>query len=1012
MNAADFKAVTKQLLNRISRGLSSDRKKIKADIGQGIFRIILVSMFLGYYLIISIYDPGSTAVSITVAMFVAGYLVFSLLLFAWTVIDRSAVLSRRVICIVGDYSIVTLTLYLGGELALPALFLYPWIAIGNWLRYGASYSIISGVVGLSYFMLLSIVSPFWVSNPVLTLTVFFTFLASTLSGYFKVRSKYYDHKDTEHEQAAIRVVIASLYLVYFYIAWHSADLIGREIITKAAVALAISVILSIVIFSIVLLKLGRPYVRRIFGTVVDLAAPTYVLIVAGELASPMVILYLWVPMGNGFRYGVGYIKASTALSVLGFMCVFLINDFWSEHILISASLLVLIIALPLYMSVLIKKLNLAIDAATEANTAKTQFLANMSHELRTPLNGVIGISDLLLDEDLNHEQHDLARKIQSSAHLLLGIIESILDISKIEARKVILEKRVFDLYGVLRQIATVFETQAKAKGLSFRANILPEVPSLVVGDEVRLKQVLSNLLGNAIKFTDRGLVSIKVKLVEEADGVALVCIQVQDTGIGIPEDRKPVIFEPFTQADSSVTRKYGGTGLGMSIAKQLVESMSGKIDFESTEGVGSCFSITVPFDCVDTEDSAEVLESFNRVQVMSLIDLSHASSWITHLSNWGLQTFFAKNIDELLGKASGHNISRPLVVIVETSVLNIAYDEFVDRLKQQASFKKISIIALLGEGSDYKSEELFEYGFDNVLRMPVQKKALFNAIHVALVDYDSSENVISLSDYYRQRSVRRLKILVAEDNKINQLVIEQILSKAGHQVFLVSDGEQALDQLQNSVFDMLVVDVNMPKVSGLDVIKAYRFMDTSFRVPVIILTADATPETQKACKDAGADLYITKPLDARKLLDSVAKLSARNRKEEAIAPEPPRKSKLVNEEVIGNLKKLAAGPGFLQELVDVFGREGRRKIEVVKSSFKEVDYPEFKDSVHYLKGVAGDLGADCMVALCKKAEELKPYQLGVQHEKLIQELEEVFVSTHLALKQSVKPEKAKGLEEQ
>ena len=398
---------------------------------------------------------------------------------------------------------------------------------------------------------------------------------------------------SELEQALLRVAIPAAVMIYI-----GADaFIGDPLSPTERSALWFALAFfsfAIVLAGFVLHAKRDSAPRRLFGIVADNAANTAYLVLAGESGAFAFGIYLFVTFGNGFRYGQVYLRVSHALSIVGFLFVLYFSPFWSAHVPVGIGFLVALFVLPFYVGALAERITEARKRADEANRAKGRFLANVSHEMRTPLNGVIAMADLLRETTLNEAQQDIVETLANASQLALAQIEDVLDAAKIEAGRVQIESRPFDLGRLLSNSVKIIAPQGRYKGLTVATSIDPSVARWFAGDPHHLRQVLLNLLANAVKFTERGEVALSCRTLSKTPDGAVVRIEVKDTGIGIPKDKLATIFEPFTQADESVTRVYGGTGLGTTIARQLVILMGGSLGVESVVGVGSTFWVELP----------------------------------------------------------------------------------------------------------------------------------------------------------------------------------------------------------------------------------------------------------------------------------------------------------------------------------------------------------------------------------------------------------------------------------
>lgn len=822
----------------------------------------------------------------------------------------------------------------------------------------------------------------------------------------------------EREQAFIRVVVGLLASVYLtYMLSSNLDISADKFAGFLYLAIGFPLV-SLLILALTYIQPERSVPRRISSMFIDLGVTSYCMILVGEAGVPFFAVYLWVIMGNGFRYGVKYLITSTAISIAGFSCVVLVTPFWIEHSILSVGLLIILLALPPYMGVLLRKLGDAIAMANDANQAKSKFLANMSHELRTPLNGVIGMTDLLSDTRLNEEQKDLTQSIQSSAQILLGLIEDILDISRIEAGKLVSEEEDFDLHLLVNNIVMMFEPQARKKGLLITCHFSPETPFLLHGDQLHLRQILINLIGNAVKFTDEGRIDIRVRSTRFDVDVEQVRFEVVDTGIGISDQDQEHIFESFSQANSDVSLSFGGSGLGTSIARSLVESLGGKIGVISKEGEGSTFWFEIPFmirEFTTQEDQEQIQMSDIRVLLLAGDEMECDVSRL--LDGWDISYSVAKTSARafsMLMKASDQQ-DPYRVVLVEWKHLDMRPDQFASVIRGESALKKISLVMSGASFKDDAEEKFLLSGYSSLLHAPLDAVLLFNALHAANAEFKPSEKVVSLAEHYRHRaSSGPLNILVAEDNETNRKVMKGIIERVGHHVELVSDGEQALDLLSNrgDSFDLLILDMRMPKMSGIEVLKSFRFMDTRAIIPVIMLTADATPEAKATCEEAGADIFLTKPIDARRLLDVIAEFSTRIvREPDATSPDSVSaesaaeelrsvQESVIDEIVLDNLLQLGSGTKFIRELISGFTSDGVRIIGELQESVAQRDYPKLQDATHALRGSAGELGASKLVRLCFMTERIKPYEMGSGlPASLVSNIQQAFKATETALEE-------------
>ncbi len=672
-------------------------------------------------------------------------------------------------------------------------------------------------------------------------------MLTTLKNWYKNKTLHCD--PMELEQASIRVPAVIVLIGLTMFSYRGKTFTHEEFL---AYALILSyAVPSLLLLAAIIKNKFNPIFRKLTGAWVDIGWASAFMALTSDAGVILVAFDLWAIFGNGFRYGSKYLYHAQLIAIVGFLIATNISPYWLVHQTIGYSLLAMLVVLPLYVAKLINRLHDAVhkeeierQKAIEASIAKTQFVANMSHEIRTPLNGIIGISTLFKTTPLNADQKDLLKTLEGSSKLLLSLLNNVLDFTKIEERKLTIENIAFSPEEVVYDTLEIFRSQSAAKGVQLGASVSNTLSTLK-GDTVVLRQVLANLMGNAIKFTEQGSVTVSATALLDDTTQSTVRFEVVDTGVGIPADKQHKVFESFTQADASTTRKFGGSGLGLTIAKHMVEAMGGNLQFQSTENVGSRFW----FDLTLEKD-------------------------ITPEAN------------------KDAPVIAPAIAIVE----------------------------------------------------PISRSRM---------------------------TTKPLDILVCEDESTNQKILTRLLSLPGHNIEVVENADDMLDMLEERKFDLVITDLNMAGMSGIEAIKLYRFTqpndkDTRF----ILFTADATLEARQAAGDAGFDAFLTKPVDAATLFSTIEKIlnlapnTATQWMSSALNHPVEVESDLADDnaaldiDTLRGLERIGANDDlFMHRLLKNYLADSLKLIYKIEVSAKQKHYGELQDYCHALKGNSLSVGA-------------------------------------------------------
>jgi len=601
----------------------------------------------------------------------------------------------------------------------------------------------------------------------------------------------------------------------------------------------------------------------------------------------------------------------------------------------------------------------------------------MSHEIRTPLNGILGMTDLLRLRPLPDEDKDCVETIHISGHALARQINEILDLSKIEAGRMTLETVDFDLYMLVNATLRIFQIQVQEKGLAISSIIDPATPYLLSGDPHKIRQIITNLVGNAVKFTHKGSITLRISPMSTDESRTSLRFEVTDTGTGIPQDKLKVIFDPFTQASDSISRTYGGTGLGTTICKNLVELMGGTIGIDSTLNIGTTFWFEIPFSVNKNQTNSVDKNWTNRCKVIYLSPSTQAEDPILNkLKNWGITYDAFVSTEEAYAKTISSNIYDAL--LINDMPASALLTNIVSGADKELSEKVQIVLINAGHQSQpvqHKQQSCF------VLNTPLEDNLLLNVLHACYSKHGTADDIIHFAHKQSQKKgvIRQLNILVSDDNATNRLVMQRMLDKLGHRHTIVDGGEAALLALEKNKFDAVIIDKNMPDMGGLDVYQAYCFANDGVApVEFAILTADATEEARASCEAAGIKHFLTKPVSLIRLTETLSDMyeatsESDDKPETAHNPESDNleSSGTFDEEEFDRLADLADGDiSFVSEIVENFIEDTNKNIRGLESAVARGDWPGFRDLAHALKGSSLYLGLTQLAQLAKEAQNI------------------------------------------
>ena len=855
----------------------------------------------------------------------------------------------------------------------------------------------------------------------------------------KVRRRFAGSPDREHEMALNRLVAGSAVLLFNGLI--PPDGMARPwtlLMPLAYLAGGSALVVHL------LLRPRRTMMRRLFALAFDVAAVTFEMQAGGASTAWIYPAYLWIVFGNGFRFGPRQLLFAMLASIAGLAAVIAATPFWQAQPATCSGMLGGILIIPLYTFSLLDKLSRARLQAEAANRAKSLFLATVSHELRTPLNAIIGFGALLADERLDPEQQEMTHTILSSGRSLLSLIDSILDLSRLEAGQMPVSVTDFDLCELLEELRRMVLAQALEKRLDVTLHISVRTPAMLRGDVARLREILLNLLSNAVKFTESGSIVLAADVVasdiDAGDGAAgygpagfgddgdevgparvvRLRFEVDDTGIGIAKEAQGRIFEMFTQADETISNRFGGTGLGLSITRQLVELLGGAIAVDSLPGRGTVVRVDLDLE-TGPAVPAPVQKAGEARCLLVCDDSGVAGPLVRRLQGLGAQVEAATRMDAAAAVGDGLLPGSAVLAVVRHSC-ETPRPSFAALLANDA----LRFFDVTSEASPPPVSDGARRRLATRLSASANDAELMRALRICgglPRDRDAAPEPA-----WAGRPTRSLLVLVADDNRVNQKVLTRVLERAGHRVILAGDGDEMLDVLDATEVDLVIADVNMPNTNGIEATQILRMTRPDQpRVPVVGVTADATPETRAKCLAAGMDLCLLKPIEPSALIEAIGRLlgeeagiapglasavDARGPSEadprtagvvRSIASHPRFRqaaAPIVDQAILDELRALG-GESFVSEIISDFNAETDELTAALRVAAVAADAESFRSWAHAICSGAANIGARQLCELAGPWQAVSAEQLRRHGEDYVSELDRHLVKLRRSLAAAV-----------
>ncbi len=730
--------------------------------------------------------------------------------------------------------------------------------------------------------------------------------------------------------------------------------------------------------------------QRIASIIADNLAVTWLLFFGGQALAGAYGVYLWITIGYGMRFGLPYLYGNLLASMVGFLTVMQFSSFWSANPSLSIGLGIALLVVPIYAAFLISRLHTAVADARRAYAAKSDFVAKMSHELRTPLHGIISIADLLGRTEATIQQREMIRIVSVSSNTLLDLINRILDISKFEDGTFAIQREPMNLHTVINDTLTILWPQAREKGLELDFFIDPRIEPEIIGAPRQLQEVLINLCGNAVKFTDSGFVRLRVDSLPGLSDKVGVHFEIVDTGPGLTKEQLGKIFNPFYQADTTVTRKHGGTGLGTAIARELVRLMGGQISVDSAAGAGAVFQIDLVF------DRAPKVPNLFRLFPVDVVVLGDVR---THERlRAPLMAFGVKVLELPIDESSRLSVT-PTVLFVEVNAGQRTASEIRRSLCTNAGEILIPVCAF---GPESARQSARSRGFNSFLAHEALTPGLERILDAAIaLRKDYATHAVS------SESRHRIKVLVAEDNHTNQTIARLALAEGGFDCTIVGDGESALNELASGVYGVALLDMHMPIMDGMEVARLYNFavVDPALRIPLIMVTADSRPELIADAALAGITRYLTKPVKPSALIALInlvlreknGVLPETTEEPYSVAPVDAPGEPLIDEQLVTELLDYMEGDDRVVFFAE-FSEDARNYITTLASTGSASELDKIRANMHALCGAARTVGAAKLAACARRIEYMTGLDIANSGAALRVEIAALLADSEMALK--------------